>query len=186
MTTATFAVLKKVFSDPDLPESWREKKDLAYGNAYLRAAIQAYRVGDYRDGQSALSQAIQLDPDLSKNESTILAKRLSALADSPKAIDKLEFLERIYRHLPKELSVLQHQRRKNLSQAAVELGFSAYQGGELRKARALLRRAIRYQPRWLANLGILSILLKSSLLPWKKPDEGHSVSSKPTKGKVNA
>jgi glycosyltransferase involved in cell wall biosynthesis len=161
MTTATFAVLGKVFSDPELPESWLQMKELAYSNAYLRAAIQAYKDADWGEAEAALSEAVRLDPNLKAENGNSITKRLSALADSPKVSDKLGFLEQIYDHLPDNLESLQSQRNEELSRVAVELGFAAYQKHEYSKARTMLWRAVGYQPRWLANRGVISILLRS-------------------------
>lgn len=161
MTTATFAVLAKVFSDPTLPEHWKNLKDLAYANAYLRAAIQAYRVGDFQEGRQALGEAVCLDPDLCANDAKELARRLSALADSPKIHDKLAFLEQVYQHLPDSLLTLERRKRADLGQFAVDQGFAAYQRGNWALARRYLLQAIKYQPRYLMNRGVLAILLRS-------------------------
>ncbi|MDI6696136.1 MAG: glycosyltransferase family 2 protein [Anaerolineales bacterium] len=161
MTTATFAVLAKVFSDPTLPEHWKNLKDLAYANAYLRAAIQAYRVGDFQEGRQALGEAVRLDPDLCANDAKELARRLSALADSPKIHDKLSFLEQVYQHLPDSLLTLERRKRADLGQFAVDQGFAAYQRGNWALARRYLLQAIKYQPRYLMNRGVLAILLRS-------------------------
>jgi glycosyltransferase involved in cell wall biosynthesis len=161
MTTATFAVLAKVFSDPTLPEHWKNLKDLAYANAYLRAAIQAYRMGDIQEGRRALGEAVRLDPDLCANDAKELARRLSALADSPKIHDKLSFLEQVYQHLPDSLLTLERRKRADLGQFAVDQGFAAYQRGNWALARRYLLQAIKYQPRYLMNRGVLAILLRS-------------------------
>jgi glycosyltransferase involved in cell wall biosynthesis len=161
MTTATFAVLAKVFSDPTLPEHWKNLKDLAYANAYLRAAIQAYRMGDIQEGQRALGEAVRLDPDLCANDAKELARRLSALADSPKIHDKLSFLEQVYQHLPDSLLTLERRKRADLGQFAVDQGFAAHQRGNWALARRYLLQAIKYQPRYLMNRGVLAILLRS-------------------------
>jgi hypothetical protein len=40
MTTATFAVLDKLYSQPDLDPTWQALRDPAYSQAYLRAAAR--------------------------------------------------------------------------------------------------------------------------------------------------
>jgi len=163
MTTATFAVLSKIFQNPDLPNTWKAKKDLAYSNAFLRAAIQAYHTKEYHEALPAMMRAAQLDPKLTANRGELLAKRLSALADSPKASDKLDFLTSIYLNLPDELVELRQDYKTHLSQAAVDSGFDRYQKDDFAGAAAHLRRAIRWKPAWLVNRGVLSILLRTSL-----------------------
>ena len=166
MTNATFAVLKKVYSDPDLPQEWLALKDKAYSNAYLRAAIQSYRMGETEEGAEALAEAVRLDPALLEKNGDILATRLLGLSDSPKVKDRLPFLESIYYHLPENLSLLKSQRSVRLSQAAVELGFRSYQAQDYTRAQHFMWRAVQYKPRWLANRGVLSVLIKSSLMNW--------------------
>jgi glycosyltransferase involved in cell wall biosynthesis len=165
MNTANFAVLKKVYSDPDLPEEWLALKEKAYSNAYLRASIQAYRIGQTREGADALAEAVRRDPTLLDKDGDVLSNRLLGLADSPKVKDRLLFLETIYDHLPESLSVLKSQRKRRLSQAAVELGFKSYQANDYHRARHFMWRAIQYRPQWLRNRGVVAVLVKSSLIP---------------------
>jgi glycosyltransferase involved in cell wall biosynthesis len=165
MTTATFAVLDKVYSDPNLPEEWLELKDRAYSGAYIRAAIQAFRIGNTQEGADALNTAVRLDPSLLNENGDILADRLVGLSDSPKVKDRLLFLELIYNHLPASLSLLKSQRKRRLSQAAVELGFRSYQAKDNVRARHFMWRAIQYRPQWLTNRGVVSVLIKSTIVP---------------------
>ncbi len=171
MTTATFAVLSKTFANSSLPPNWQAKKDLAYSSAYLRKAIQAYRAGEFPEACDALARAVELDPRLAANQGKLLSDRLSAVADLPKVTNKLDFLEMIYHHLPLELSGLAQERNTHLAKAAVELGFTAFQQGELSEARAFLWKAIRYRPAWLANSGVRSILFKSFVQTERKPTQ---------------
>lgn len=163
MTTATFAVLSKIYSDPDLPQEWLELKDRAYSNAYLRAAIQAFRMEDTREGAEALAEAVRLDPSLLDQNGDVLADRLVGLSDSPKVMERLPYLELIYAHLPPNLSLLKSQRKLRLSQAAVEFGFRSYQAEDYTRARHFMWRAIQYRPYWLTNRGVVAVLVKSSL-----------------------
>ena len=152
-------------SDEALSEDWRAMQAAAYSRAYLRASAQAYREEDLRSAQRYLSQAVRLDPDLTANGGVALAAHLAAWTDLPKISDPVLFMERIYDNLPGQLSVLKRRRRSELAQIAVQEGFTAYRDGDLAYARTAIRRAIRYQPRWLANRGVLSILVRSHL-PW--------------------
>jgi len=83
-------------------------------------------------------------------------------------MDRLPFLESIYYHLPESLSLLKDQRNMRLSQAAVELGFRSFQAEDYTRARHFMWRAIQYRPQWLANRGVVAVLLKSSLIPRRR------------------
>ncbi len=163
MTTATFAVLDKLFADPTLPPDWQAMKDRAYSQANLRKTAQAYRNRDYDTGQESLRQAIALDPSLMADEGAALARHFAAWVELPKTSDKFAFLEDIYHNLPPELTPLQARRKQELGRAAMQVAFEAYEKKEMAETRTAVRRALRYQPGWLANRGALSILLRSHL-----------------------
>ncbi|MDT8306348.1 MAG: glycosyltransferase [Anaerolineae bacterium] len=166
MTTATFAVLDKLFADPALPASWREWRHLAYSRAHLRAAAQAYRREESLvTAGKHLEEAVALDPKLAAGGGERLAQHLFAWTDLPKIADPLSYLQRIYDNLPATLTCLGACRREALGQAAMRLAFAAEQQGDLARARTSLHHALRYQPRWLANRGVLSILVRSYLAP---------------------
>jgi hypothetical protein len=173
MTTATFAVLDKLYRNPAaLPEKWRAMQDQAYSNAYLRAAYQSYRSQNYEEGKAYLTQAVELNPELTANRANILANRLVGSTNLPKVGDSLAFLESIYNNLPDGLADLRQRRRHDLGRAAIQLAFQSYQNGDLAQTRSTIRRAFYYQPGWLTNRGALAIFLRShlSFLNWQHND----------------
>jgi len=164
MTTATFAVLKKLYDNPsDLPDRWRMMKDKAYSSAYLRAAFQSYRARDYEAGKTHLTKAVELNQALIADGADLLARRLIGSTMLPKTTDPLAFLADIYDNLPDELAVLRSRRQRDLGQAAIQLAFLSYENGDLAQTRVAIRRAFRYQPGRLANRGAFSIFVRSHL-----------------------
>ena len=161
MTTATFTVLDKIFANPHLPPDWRDRRDVAYSHASLRAAAQAYHAGDYPLAQQYIAEAVRLNPELAEAGGQKLADQFLAWTDLPKVKDPFAFLERIYAHLPQKLETLQRRKRRNLSRAAIQTAFEAYQAGDLSASRTAIRRAVRYQPGWLLNRGVVAILIRS-------------------------
>lgn len=165
MTTATFAVLDKLFNKFVMPDEWQAMRDKAYSRARLRGAAQAYHAGAYTEGQEHLAQAVALSPDLLAENGQPLANAIAAWTNLPKIADPLHYLETVYDNLSPELSILAHRRNQDLSQAAMAAAFRAYNRGDKRQARTAVRRAIRYQPAWLKNRGVLSIFLRTHLSP---------------------
>jgi tetratricopeptide (TPR) repeat protein len=162
MTTATFAVLDKVFADPGLPDDWQALRERAYSNAYLRAAAQGYQIGDIERAKASLEQAVQLNPTLAADEGAALAAHFAAWTNLPKTSEPLAFLQRIYANLPDSLAGLRARRRQHLGQAAMGYAFAAHALGDPVAAQAAAWQAVRCQPRWLANRGALALLLRSS------------------------
>lgn len=163
MTTATFAVLDKLFADPDLPADWLALRDRAYSRAYLRAAAQGYFGRHFAQAQASLSTAVSLDPDLLAENGRRLAHHFSAWAELPKNNQPLPFLEDIYHNLPPHLTLMRQRRRRDLGRAAMEQAFRHYEQANMAQTRTAIRRAIRYQPGWLLNRGALSVLIRSHL-----------------------
>lgn len=165
MTEATLAVLDKFFKDDSLPESWRAMEDTAYSRAYLRAAAQAYREEDLASARDHLSQAVSLDPELTADGGAALAAHVAAWTDLPKISDPVAYMERVCNNLPDRVEGLRSRLRSELGRVALQQAFAAYGEREMACTRAAVRQAIRYHPRWLANRGVLSILVRSHL-PW--------------------
>jgi tetratricopeptide (TPR) repeat protein len=172
MTKATFAVLDKVYADPDLPESWLSLKDRAYASAYLRAAAQAYLAEDFDHAKTCLSKAIERNPELAKSEGRMLADQFVAWSDIPKVRHPLQFLETIYSNLPDCVATLHAQRKQHLGKVAIQLAFEAYQRGDYRVTYSAALRAFRYRPQFLMNRGALAIFLRSGLKQRRQPGNG--------------
>jgi hypothetical protein len=163
MTSANFAVLDKIFRDPGLPELWQARRKEAYANAHLRASAHCYVVGDFSGGMEHLEQAAALDPRLLEDDARPLAAHFAAWTDLPKTGDPIAFLETIYDHLPPGLSALRRH-RSDIGRVALNLALESHRKGDRRAARLAAWRALRHRPGWMANRGLLSILLRL-LLP---------------------
>jgi glycosyltransferase involved in cell wall biosynthesis len=161
MTTATFAVLDKLYSNPDLLPAWQNLHDLAYSRAYLRAAAQAYHAQNFDYAKLCIDNALRLDPSLAENEGEQLADIFNSWIDLPKTSRPLDFLEVVYNNLPDSLVGLKVRKRKLLGQAAIQLAFYSYQQGDLSMTRYAVQRAIGYEPRYLLNRGALAIYMRS-------------------------
>ncbi len=151
MTTATFAVLDKVFQEPDLPLSWQALRDEAYSYANLRGAAQAYSARNYDQAKIYLGEAVRLNPELSINNAELLAKNIMGWANYSKISEPLPFLEDIYTNLPENLTELQRRKSHDLSNIAMQIAFTAYAQGDFPKTRTTLWYAFRQQPKQLLN-----------------------------------
>jgi glycosyltransferase involved in cell wall biosynthesis len=163
MTEASFAVLDKVFGDPGLVAGWKVLRNHAYGNAYLRAAAQAYHSQNFGYGKECLVQAVSLRPELMENDGEELVQRFAAWANSPKIANRVDHLESIYDNLPNNFPRLQRRRHRELGKAGIEHAFESYNRGDLIATRLATVKAFYHQPKWLMNRGVLAICLRSWL-----------------------
>jgi len=162
MTTATFKVLEKTYS-ADLPDDWRKYKDIAYSNAYLRAAPQAYLSRDFNKAKSYINKAIELNPKLQENHAKELATRIAGWADYSKIDNPLAYLTDVYNNLPDSLEDLAKRGNNEIAEKATQLAFTAFENSDYQEAQLALRCGIKHKPHILVNRGILSIYLKSLL-----------------------
>ncbi len=162
MTQASFSVLDKVFENEDLPIGWSALRETAYSHAHLRASAQAYLARNFELARDHLHQAIQLSPDLVDGEARVLADQFIAWTELPKVHQPLRFLEGIFEHLPEDIEILHQQKREHLGRAAVQMAFQSYVNGDYKATRSAVFHALRYQPQWLINRGVMSILVRST------------------------
>ncbi|HZD10500.1 MAG TPA: hypothetical protein VE553_04090, partial [Candidatus Binatia bacterium] len=71
------------------------------------------------------------------------------------------YLKSVYQHLPPELEALEQRKHEQLGELSLRLSYAAFEQNDMQRARETVRQAIRYQPRRLANRGVLSILVHS-------------------------
>jgi hypothetical protein len=163
MTTASMAVLDKIFRDPALPDSWVRRRPRAYSEAHLRAAANAYLAGEVESAQLHLVRAVDLQPGLMTEQGRPLADRFSAWTELPKTVDPIAFLETIYRHLPAGWAVLRRRRREEIGRVALRRAFDAYRQGDWEVTRTSIRQVLRLRPAWLARRGVASVFVRSFL-----------------------
>lgn len=163
MTEATFAVLDKTFSDPNLPDKWISMRNKAYSRANLRAAAQAYHTKDITKAKFHLKEAIRLYPELLTNDGDQLANLIAGWINLPKTNDPLGYLDRVYTNLPECLDILSRHHHQYLGEAAIQIAFSAYQQKDYKMAKNAVIRAFLHQPKLLLNRGALVVFFRSVL-----------------------
>jgi len=163
MRTAMLTVLGKITENPDLPADWHAQTKAAYAAAYVRSAARFYHAAEFDRARQDLAEAVSLDPTLLDDGAGLLWNQLVGWANAPTCTNPLGYLERVYANLPDALDNLRRQRRTNLGETAANLAFESYQQGNRNRTRALMWRALYYQPSLLTNRGALSVLAQSYL-----------------------
>jgi Glycosyl transferase family 2 len=159
MTTASFAVLDKVFATEALPSAWRARRAEAYSRASLRAAAQAYTAGEFNAAAGYMRDAVSLQPELLVDEAEPLARLIAGWANHVKTGAPLPFLSAIYEHLPEELSVLSRRRNADLAREALHLAALAHRRGASSEVRDYVRHAIGHRPGLMLDRRVLTLLL---------------------------
>jgi len=163
MTTATFAVLDKLFQMPDLPKEWAVHRESAYSEANLRAAAQAYFAREYEAGEDYLEKAVQGNEGLLEDNASELLNRFQSWTELPKIKDPLRFLGDIYEHLPRKFDISKKVKRNRLGQVAFHLASEAFASGDRQETRSYLRKALKHDLSAVLNRAGIGLLIRSVL-----------------------
>lgn len=162
MTEASFSVLEKLFSQTQLPQEWKDRRDLAFSQSHLRAAANAYAVGDFLDGRRHLDLAVTLNPNLIENNCQNIIDQMLAWTELPKLQKPLNFLENVFDQLPRSLDeIISPRKNRILTTFAINLGFKSFANHDYENVRNYFFFAIKNDFRWIFNPGVVSAFVKS-------------------------
>jgi glycosyltransferase involved in cell wall biosynthesis len=158
MRTAFLAVLKKFYSQPELPTRVIAYQDKAYASALVTTAAYAYHANELAQGKDDLIEALRLDPTLRDNGYQRLMDRLVGWSDDPRSTEPAAFLQRIIDSLPPEQTALKGQLRRAMADVLLgELFTGSRETWRVRKGDLL--KVIQNKPEWLFNRGVLRMMV---------------------------
>jgi predicted SAM-dependent methyltransferase len=135
----------------------------------LGTAFDAYASGQSDHGRQLLEQALALEPLLKQSAAIVTPLRnyaagLLTSTERPPT-DAVLFWERLFDRLPIGLQALAPFRTTEVAHVWVDVAFRAYALGQLELVRRALGQAVRLNPSWLANPGVLSLGAEALLGP---------------------
>jgi hypothetical protein len=159
MKNGMLRMFDKFFALPDLPAEAVALRGEAYGHAYLNGAGRALAAGDGQEARQCLTAAFANDPGLLLGNPPAVIDRLASFALMPLVPDAEQFMALLADNLPAPLD--EWPRRKVF---ATLYAVEAFEKARLNDSRAVVNsaiRAIRHDPGWLRNRGLLAITLRS-------------------------
>ena len=161
-------VLDNLFNDLSkeeaLPPNTRAR---AFAKQYAQAAYADYALFRPEHGRQRLEIALRLCPDEFSNESELVNNLVqtcltaASLERTHEPSVAISCLDSILGHLPESLVSTPSWKRKLGSELYVRLAFLDFEAGTIRQAGAFAATSILYHPRWIRNLGLVSILVQS-------------------------
>jgi hypothetical protein len=140
-----FAVLDKVFADPQLPPDVAAVKEQAYGGIHLWISWRYYAAGRWDDAQRNLTEALALRPHLLECPEHLL-RHMRNDALSVRVSDPVEFLKDVFDHLPPCVHGIGSYRRQTLGHAHCGIALRKYGLGDIGDAKRDLAEAIALNP----------------------------------------
>ena len=162
VATIAYVIEKSSASDPErFPAVLR---DQALANVYAYSALASYEMSDVARGHKMLERAIRLEPQLAQRERITWlledhARRI--LQDTGEEIRAVEFLTTIIGHLPSEIQSPRRGVRGVMGRVYMGDSFRAHSKGDRDTARKAWWPGVRYDPAWLLNWGVLSMVVRT-------------------------
>jgi hypothetical protein len=156
--------LDKVFASPQLPAPTAALRPRALGWLGVSFARRAFGAGEASEGRAYLELALASDPGLAGARRPALLEFL--LAAPPGAGEAVQaFRQCVIGHLPPALHGPPGELRRATARAEMGAFFRHARSGTPDQAWRHLRAALRLDPGWLANRGVVSFLVRQSLRP---------------------
>lgn len=137
-----FAILDRVFADPDLAPEVAAMRTAAYFNQRFWLSTRYYAVGMWDDARRNLTTALELRPELLENQAAELMLYLSGAAMDPRVTDPTRFVADVLDHLPPEAGALVPFRTRLVSQVRLRMALRAYAFGRIEEGRDRISDAL--------------------------------------------
>lgn len=147
---------------PQELSSLRHLKHNAIAQTLLRSAAYFLVFDNLERGRATIRRALQTAPDLNKDPETIFGILLGS-AIEPLVGDRLTHIETVFANVPNGIKRLTRSKRKLQSNYYMKQVFDASANMNQQPSLRHMWQAIRLYPLWLANRGVLAIMLKAAL-----------------------
>jgi len=130
--------------------------------AAIRAAVDANLVHNSALARQYLVNALEIENSSFENP-TLVVEQLVDYVRSQESDCQVECIKNFFDNLPSELTNLLSCRRRALGRFYMARTFESYAKHERTRTRATIIRGVFYDPAWLRNRGVWSIMLRSLL-----------------------
>lgn len=164
MRAGLLAMLDKFFAQSGLHSYLLPFKSRIYANAYLLSSGDAYASGLIEDAKADVQRAMDICPAALTSDMNRTVNVMLGAAKAPHhGKDLVAIATLMVENLPESDRNFSQFKRQLIAQAAMSESFQAFTRRDWQTVRRALPVAIRNDPRWLANRGVLSIWCQSLL-----------------------
>ncbi len=158
MKAGMLAMFDKFYAQPGLPAEALALRDAAYANVYLNTAARAYAAGDGEEGKECLARAVALNPALRQGNPPRALDSLASFALTPLVNDAEAFMDMVVSNLPEGIGIPRYSRRRARGLLHAVNAFEHNRREEQMIAARHALTAVLYDPAWLQNRGLLSLV----------------------------
>jgi len=153
--------LNKLFSNPKFKNNLLMSREEVYSRFHLALAWQAYVTGLTDFGKQELLRAVELNPKYATEHGSIIRKSLVDYSKYFLVADPIAFINAVLNNLPMSLAYLSIHRRDVLSKVWMSRAWQAHENGDLNLVRKSILHGVTYNPNFLRNRGVLSMIIQS-------------------------
>ncbi len=156
---AYLTMLDNLFSQPRLPENLEARRNEIYAAHLINGALLALHDGQVNMAADYVAQALEKMPQWSQGGLPELSLRLAAFTETRWCDEPLAFIDTFFEKLPPSAYGGRRRSLRNSTLSALFMGrvFSLKNRGEPVLISDWIR-GVSYNPRWLTNIGVWSIL----------------------------
>lgn len=137
-------------------------RNQAISDTAFHLALRCFNTNDLEAGQTHITKAWQLAPVLFQDKDALVEK-VGQAAFHFVLDDPARFVANVLAHLPEHTKTWRSLRPRLLGHIHLARAFEGYAAQQRRSTLVHLRQAIRHQPAYLRNRGVLSIFVRSIL-----------------------
>lgn len=156
-------LLDKLYACADLPPAVQAERSRLYAHYHVVGACHAYAAGQIDAGQDGLQQAVTAAPEILAGQPPSIVSSIVGVAGSNGIADPSGVIDVVFGHLPPALAHLRSYRRNALSALHMQRVFAAHSNGASPRL-SDWTQGVYQNPRWLANRGVWSILVRNVML----------------------
>lgn len=156
-------VLDKLYAQPSVSSVLHAERPALYMHFHLLGACHAFAACDFGAGQQRLRLAMDANPDLEQSAPAAIAVALADIARNVAGDNALTLIDMIFDTLPPDMARWHSWRRYALSALHMQRVFATRVGGTSPRLSDWVR-GVYWNPRWLANRGVWSILVRDLVL----------------------
>lgn len=156
-------LLDKLYARSDLPPAVQDERPRLYAHYHVLGACHAYAAGQIDAGQEGLQQAVAAALEIIAGKPPSIVSSIVGVAQSDGIADPSGLIDVVFGHLPSGLAHLRSYRRNALSALHMQRVFAAHSNGASPRL-SDWTQGVYQNPRWLANRGVWSILVRDVLL----------------------
>jgi glycosyltransferase involved in cell wall biosynthesis len=161
MTENCARALRRVMAHPNFPDNLLQAGKEGLAIRYVDGTKRLFTSGLWEQGQTALKEALTLDPRLLEGLPSRIEDELMNAALDPLMTDPLLFLESVFNYLPDNAQSLLTRQRHMLTRCHVELVDRGLRHRDLGLVRRHVTPVIAALPRWLLNRGTWAFILRA-------------------------